>query len=118
MNPYRSEMLHPLHDRPQPSKARSHASRSLLLLAAVAALSCTGSRPVSPETTRDALTLTEIACIFASNLLDAPALASYCRIDPRLAPIIADLIGQREGARRAGVRWPSDADAGTGDAGR
>lgn len=92
--------------------------RTMLMLAAVAALSCSGSRPVSPETTRDALTLAEIACIFASNLLDASALAGYCRIDPRLAPVIADLIGQREGARRAGVRWPSDADAGAGDAGR
>lgn len=50
----------------------------------------------------------QIACVFASALTDAPALAKACSIvdnADKLLPLITQLVGQREGAKKAGVTW-------------
>jgi hypothetical protein len=57
------------------------------------------------------LSAEQVACIFASSITDAPALAKACNIAdavlPTLLPLIEKLIGQREAAKRAGAPWPS-----------
>ncbi len=56
-----------------------------------------------------ALTVTQIACIFGSSIVDPAALAEFCRVAPslipRIVPIVDRLIGQREAARSAGILW-------------
>lgn len=62
-----------------------------------------------------ALTLAQIACVFSSTITDEAIVAKTCGIVDKL-PFVRNLIGQREGARRAGVVWTTP-DAGAGDAG-
>jgi len=54
-----------------------------------------------------------LSCIFGSPIADAPALTKLCRLAPKLIPIVTDLIGQREGAKRSGVAWSHASDAGS-----
>lgn len=61
------------------------------------------------------LSVAQIACVFASDLTDAPALAQACGVirSPEFDAILRRLIAQREGARKAGVRWvPLELDGG------
>ena len=77
----------------------------------------------SRQQARDAANITEaalspaqLACVFASNEIDARLLATTCKIVQgldKLLPVLRELIGQREGARRAGVRWSYEPDSGT-----
>lgn len=53
----------------------------------------------------DVLTIAQIACVFASTLTDEKLVADACRIDKTLTPVLRELIGQREGSRKAGVTW-------------
>lgn len=53
----------------------------------------------------------DLACIFGegADIIDADALASFCRIEKgaeKMLPLLRELIGVREGAKRAGVAWP------------
>lgn len=64
---------------------------------------------------KDALTVADIACVFGSALVDPEALALACGIEKRFVPILDQLIGQREAAKRAGVKW-TPRDAGASDA--
>ena len=58
-----------------------------------------------------------LSCIFGSPIADAPALTKLCRLAPKLIPIVSDLIGQREGAKRSGVAWSRASNAGLKEAG-
>lgn len=62
---------------------------------------------------QSALDAVQIACIFQSSVTDESALADACAIAKDLLPVVRQLIGQREGAKRAGVRWGGVRDAGT-----
>lgn len=53
--------------------------------------------------TRDFLTLSELACITASALTDAPAVATACKIDSKLVPALEPLLAQKAAAKRAGA---------------
>ena len=55
------------------------------------------------------LSLAQIACVFGSVLTDAPALAEACAIDKSLSPVLEQLIGQREAAKRQGVHYMAPA---------
>ncbi len=56
-----------------------------------------------------ALTVTQIACVFGSSIVDPAALTEFCRVAPnlipRIVPIVDRLIGQREAARSSGIFW-------------
>lgn len=70
---------------------------------------CTGCSLLTKQTAKTALTATEIACVFNSEIVEEKTLATVCGIAKELAPLLRDLIGQREGARAAGIRWQYDA---------
>jgi len=72
---------------------------------------CVGCGLDAKTVAKDALSVTQIACVFASALTDDAAVAEACKIDKALTPLLRDLIGQREGAKRAGVSWDAGADA-------
>lgn len=64
-----------------------------------------------------ALSFTQIACIFASDLENVPAIKSACgiadRVDPRqMDVLIQSLVAQRKAASKAGVHWSLGLDAG------
>ncbi len=60
-----------------------------------------------------ALNASQIACIFQSQISDAQELKTFCNITQDFDPqLLHNLIGQREAARRAGVRWTGPTDAG------
>ncbi len=73
-----------------------------LLLIGIAALSsCAALRgPVV-----SVLNAAQIACIMRSEVTDDKALADACDVAKDLLPIVRRLVGQREAARRAGVKW-------------
>lgn len=55
------------------------------------------------QATTTTLTAVERGCIFYSTLTDADTLAKTCRVIETFLPIVRELIGAREDARRAGV---------------
>jgi len=61
---------------------------------------------------KTALDASDLTCVFGSELTDADALADFCKFAKPLVPLLRDLIGQREAAKRAGVMWPGARDAG------
>ncbi len=63
---------------------------------------------------RSALDAVQIACIFESQITDEKQLADACAIAQDLIPILRNLVGQREAAKRSGVSWHRDpvSDAG------
>ena len=58
---------------------------------------------------KTALDASALACVFASELTDAQAVASACSIDQALVPVIDQLIAQRDAAKKQGVHWGADA---------
>lgn len=80
---------------------------------------CSGvSRQDVKSIERAVLTAEQLSCIFASALLDSKTVADTCNVAkdllPSLLPTIDALIGQREGAKRAGVGWaPPKTDGGS-----
>jgi hypothetical protein len=63
----------------------------------------------TPQNAKTALEVTQVACVFATQLTDAKAVADVCKIDRTLVPVIEQLIAQREGAKKVGVVWGADA---------
>ena len=90
----------------------------LLSVAPITLLDCT------PQQTKDvhefldtALDAIQLSCLMnglGGFIMDASEAAKVCKIAPRLVPVVSDLIGVREGARRAGVVWKG---SGLSDAG-
>ena len=88
---------------------------ALLILGALS-LSTSGCTPAGQQTaktvTNAALTVAQIACLFASAETTDTTVASVCGISNDLLPVVRQLIGQREGAKKVGVTWtPTDAGA-------
>jgi len=93
--------------------------RSFILASSVLAillLSTNCSGPGAKSARDSFLAVKDLTCIFGSAVIDAGALAKICGISDGLLPIVDSLIGQREGARKAGVAWRGLADS-AGDAG-
>lgn len=86
-------------------------------LALVGALSLTqvSCTPQAKSAANGALSAVELACIFSSYETDPSTLSQICGVARDMIPIVRQLIGQREGARRAGVAWRASVapDAGT-----
>jgi hypothetical protein len=74
-------------------------------------LSVTSCALFTPKNVKSALTIAQISCIFATTLTDAPEVARVCGVADDLIPVVRDLVGQREGARKAGVVWHAAAGA-------
>ena len=49
--------------------------------------------------------IADMACALASSLTDAEALAAVCGFEKALLPFLRNVIGYREGARKAGIVW-------------
>jgi hypothetical protein len=81
-------------------------SLAAVLLVAPAACSL-----FTPANLKSAIDATQLACVFASALTDSAAVADACQIDRSLVPVLDQLIAQREGAKKSGVRWGADAGA-------
>lgn len=63
------------------------------------------------QNARTALDAIDLACVFNSTVTNEEELARICGIAKPLLPLLRQLIGQREGAKRSGVRWDGDAGA-------
>jgi hypothetical protein len=72
----------------------------------------TGCALFTPKNAHSVLDAVQIACVFGTELVDEQKVADVCGVARDLLPIIRNLIGQREGAKRSGVRWPDAADGG------
>lgn len=83
---------------------------------ATAGASLSGCALFTQKNARSVLDAVQIACVFESTITDEPALADACGIAHDLLPLLRQLVGQREAAKRAGVGWKRESDAGTGDA--
>ena len=121
MHPYRTPAARPIEPKPPAPPRRAAPLSSTFRLAVVAPLvfaaACiNGTAKTTDDVKAEALTITEIACVFASALTDSAALAAACKIAPAAIPLIINLVGQREGAKRAGVLWPGAASDGGTDA--
>lgn len=97
--------------------------RGLLLgFALIFMMAIPGCSLFTKENAKSALDAAQIACVFGTELMDEHAVADACGIARDLIPVLRNLIGQREAARRVGVRWPGTADGGgapaVGDAGK
>ncbi len=64
-----------------------------------------------------ALDAVQIACVFESDVSDSSALADACGIAHDLIPILGNLVGEREAAKKAGVHWHADAGADAAEGG-
>lgn len=69
------------------------------------------------ENAKSVMSASEMICIFNSTILEEDKLADVCGVTKELLPILRNLIGQREGAKRAGVHWPSADGGASTDAG-
>ncbi len=74
-------------------------------------LSVTSCALFTTKNVKSVLSVTQIACIFASAITDAPQVAKVCDVADDMIPLVRDLIGQREGAKKAGVVWGADGGA-------
>lgn len=74
----------------------------LLVPLSVATSSCSLFTKKNANSAIDAIT---IGCVMSSTLTDESAVADVCDVAHDLLPILRDLIGQREAAKRAGVSW-------------
>ena len=90
-------------------------TRAASVLVACIAMTLSGCTPGAQAEAKtivsEVLSVSAIACIFASQLTDSPAVMQACAIDSRFAPLVQQLIAQREGAKKAGVTWSADAGA-------
>ena len=116
MSPYRVPSPPP-SEPPATVTFGDHVFRLVGVLAVAvyvfASAGCKGALPIISA----ALTASQLACAFESTLTDAPALADACAIDKALVPELQKIIGEREAAAKAGVRWRSAAgDGGASDA--
>lgn len=69
-------------------------------------LGCSGLTQQQVNTiTKGLLSESQLACVMSSTLTDSQALATVCGIDQALVPVLQQLIGVREGAKRAGVQY-------------
>jgi hypothetical protein len=58
------------------------------------------------DVTEEVLTASQLACIVASALTDAPALAEACKIDSKLIPALEPFLEQKRAAKRAAACAP------------
>lgn len=64
---------------------------------------------------KDALTVTQLACIVASQFTDDESVMKACEIEDKLRPIVSELMGQKRAAAKAAACAPDagpEADAG------
>lgn len=98
-----------------PRTLRTHLLAGCVVVVVGSAISEAGCK--DPQLAQDivhgALEAEQIACIFNSTITNDQELATLCHIAEPLLPLVRQLVGQREGARRAGVSWGATADGGT-----
>lgn len=109
--------LVPSSDPPPPSVPKSAARLMLATLVLSLLVATPGCSLLTKRTAKTVLDAAALACVFQSEVTDESAVADACDIARELIPIVRNLIGQREAAKRSGVRWSSTAaDAGATDA--
>jgi hypothetical protein len=64
------------------------------------------------ENAKSALDAIQVACVMSSTITDEKEVADACGVARDLIPVLKNLIGQREAARRSGVHWGRSLDAG------
>lgn len=96
---------------PPPSASGRFAIATAASLALMMAIS--GCSLFTRQNAKTALDAAALACVFQSEIEDEGALADACELARDLIPVIRNLIGQRDAAKLAGVRWKTEAtDAG------
>jgi hypothetical protein len=76
---------------------------SVMFVAFVVVSFLVGCTPGQRQTAKDALQLTELACVLASQFTDAPAVMTACQIDKALSPVVEQLLVQKAQAKRAAL---------------
>lgn len=82
------------------------------LVAAIALSAIAGCSLLTKENAKSALEVVQVACVMSSTLTNDADVAKACKIADDLIPVVHDLIGQREAAKRSGVKWGDGFDAG------
>ena len=79
------------------------------MAAPVALVGCTPQQAKDAREFADtALDVLQLACLMnglGGFITDAEAAAKVCNVAPKLVPVVSDLIGVRDAARRSGVVW-------------
>ena len=96
-------------------------------VAPIALIGCTPQQAKDARAVVDgALDIVQLACLMnglGGFITDAEAAAKVCNVAPKLLPVVSDLIGVRDAARKSGVVWKgsgvasSDAGVGASEAG-
>lgn len=114
--------LVPSSDPPPPS-VPPRAARMILVACVLSLLVATpGCSLLTKRNAKTVLDAAAFACVWGNALTDESAVADACGIARTLIPVIRDLIGEREAAKRAaasraGVHWTGPSvDAGPADA--
>lgn len=97
-------------DKPKPP-----VGPSIMAIGAVAlvfGVVTSGCSIFTKKNANSALDAVQIACVFGTEVIEEEAVADACGIARELIPVIRNLIGQREAAKRAGVRWGQTLDGG------
>lgn len=73
--------------------------------AAALVLALAGCSLFTASNLKTALDGSALACVFGSELTAAAALATVCKLDQALVPVVDQLIAQRQAAKASGVTW-------------
>lgn len=90
--------------------------KELLVLAVLLTVGTSGCHLLTRQNAKTALDAVSIACIATTALTNEAEVAKACELADDLLPVIRNLIGQREAAKRSGYAWPGS-DTGAPDAG-
>ncbi len=95
------------------------ASLVLLAVSLFSEAACTPQEAKEAKAiTQEVLTEAQRGCVFFSPITDASALADFCHVVAPFLPVVRELIGAREDARRAGLLvLPTDGGAPLTDGG-
>lgn len=77
----------------------------LFLLTTTVGAITPGCALFTKKNANSALDAIQLGCVFASTIDDESKLADACGIARDLIPLLRDLVGQRNAARKAGVSW-------------
>lgn len=79
--------------------------------------SCSLTPAQTKEAEQAALTAAQVACIMLSELSESQEVVTACKVEQSLTPVVRELVGTRDAAKKMGVKYhPPVLDGGT-DAG-
>lgn len=75
--------------------------------------SCSLTPAQTKEAEQAVLTAAQVACIMLSELSESQEVVTACKVEQSLTPVVRELVGTRDAAKKMGVKYhPPGNDAG------